>query len=144
MTRTAEHEPLGAEALLEHVTDGVERGVVIAGDDEGGKGAVASSSSGIRASQGSRSAISVRAPCSSSGGRGDGSAADEPTKPRKPRRNASGSPVGPSRHQRSPPATNASTAGSPRATSNAGGSITVNERIASGRRAAASRQITPP
>ena len=91
-----------------------------------GNGAAASASSGISASHGWRSTISVRAPCSSAVGvvrAGSG----EPTAVRNARRNASGSP-GPSRQSRSRPRRTRRRPGLPRATPNAGGSITVSER----------------
>ncbi len=84
--------------------------------------------SGIVASQGPRSTINVRAPCSSAAGSGDGGTYSEPAYSRKPRRNASGSSVGPARHHSMPSRANASAAGLPRATAVAGGSITVSEQ----------------
>ena len=88
--------------------------------------------------------MSMRAPCSSSGGSGEGGSKSEPTAVRKVRRNASGSSFGPFVHSSSAPAANASTTGFPSATRVAGGSITVSERTASGRRAAARSAMTPP
>ena len=60
---------------------------------------------------------------------------EEPTRPRKPRRNSAGS-RGPFVQCSSTRAMNSSAAGMPRAAPNAGGSITVSERRSSGRRAA--------
>ena len=68
---------------------------------------------------------------------------EEPTRTRKPRRNSAGS-RGPFVQCSSIRAMNSSAAGMPRAIPNAGGSITVSERSSSGRRAAASSEITPP
>jgi hypothetical protein len=98
----------------------------------------------MSASHGPRSTISVRAPRATSGGSGDGGSNAEPTICRKARRNASGSCFGPFAHQCRPFPAKAATAGSSGATRVAGGSITVSERSASGRAAAASSVITPP
>ena len=89
-----------ASSSLEHVADRVERLVVRAGDDElrercGARGRPA----GSRASQGPRSAMSVRAPCSSAGGRGDGGSKAEPTEREERAQERLRVSVGPSRHQ---------------------------------------------
>ena len=93
-----------------------------------GNGAAASSSSGITASHGGRSAIAARAPCSSSGGSGSGRRVALPTSGRKTRRYVAGS-CGPAAKKRLELCDQLVDRRDVRApTPNAGGSLTVSER----------------
>ena len=104
-----------------------------------GNGAAASSSSGISAWSGVRSAIAARAPCSSAGGSGSGSRIALPTSGRKNSRYSRG----PAARTTRSCARNSSTAGWPRATPKHGGSPTVSD-ASTGFRAAASSETTAP
>ena len=107
-------EMLGPEAAREHVADGVERGMVAARDDEHRE-----------RRRGERIEWDVRLPRPALDDQrprallelraGAGKGGRRRTRPwrRKPRRNASGSSVGPVAHHSIPPRTNASTAGFP-------------------------------
>ncbi len=76
--------------------------------------------------------------------RGARGSSSNPHARRNPSRNSSSLKPCPASKWRPMPSTIASTAGSPRATANAGGSITVTDRTPAGRRAAASRHTMPP
>ena len=73
----AQDEALGVEPLLEHVTGALERGMVVARHDEL-RERLFEPVEGDHGPVGRRSIISIRAPCSRSGGSGSGSAGRVP------------------------------------------------------------------
>jgi hypothetical protein len=136
-----QHRAVCAEALLEHVADGLEGVAVRAGHDELRKRRGRQLDEGDLRSHGPRSAISARTDRSISGVSGDGALyGPEPIRSTKARRKGSGSSFGGQSGASSP--TSSTTAGCSGATPNAGGSATASERSSAD--LAASSATMPP